>query len=256
MKTTFIVTAAVNTNIGIYDPWARILQINETINSIYRRVNDAKIILVDGGKSVEDAELLNYYDTLKSRVHAFLDLTKNEHINHLHAEFLDRIPNRFEMGGTTGLTKSAAEIVLFYNTLMALKTSAELTELRSADRIFKISGRYQLAPLFDISQYNMAELADRYVFKTRTPSWMPDAKTALDVDSCYQSRLWSFPGSKLDDCIARYEKILADVLEISEKHYVDVEHLLYKHMGPDVSTEFDLLHLMGSIAPNGTLIYD
>lgn len=230
------------------------MQVNATINSLYQHFENPYIMLVDGGKPMTDAAMLDHFETLKRRAHVFLDMSSDDQINHLHTNFLDRVPSRHEMGGTTGLTKSAAENIIMYNALHALQTSPGLAELRTVDRIFKISGRYQLSPLFDPAVY--ADHKDRYVFKKRTASWMEDAKTALGIDSCYQSRLWSFPADKLADCTERYGNIVADCMEISQTHYIDIEHLLFKHMGPEISAELDYLHLMGSIAPNGTLIYD
>lgn len=256
MKTTFIVTCAINTNVGIFEPWTRIQQIHKTIDSIRSHFADANIILVDGGKPVVDAQEKQMLEGLKQRCHAFLDLTSNDQINHLHTNFLNTLPVKHEMGGITGLSKSAAENIIMYNVLYALQQSPDLKPALEVDRIFKISGRYQLSPLFDPAVYETAEAQDRYVFKQRDPSWMPDALETIGVDSAYSSRLWSFPANKLDDCITRYEAILEDCMTIAQTHYVDIEHLLFKHMGPDISLELPYTHLMGSIAPNGTLIYD
>lgn len=256
MKTTFIVTCAINTNVGIYEPWSRIQQIHQTMDSIKQHYADAYIVLVDGGKPVEDAQQKNMLEGLKSRAHAFLDMTNNDQIHHLHSNFLDHLPVKHEMGGITGLSKSAAENVIMYNILYAISQSEDLKPAREVDRIFKISGRYQLSPLFDPTVYESQEAQNRYVFKQADASWMPDAASTIGVDRSYSSRLWSFPADMLDDCISRYENILNDCMEIAKTHYVDIEHLLYKHMGPAVSLELPYTHLMGSIAPNGTLIYD
>lgn len=47
-----------------------------------------------------------------------------------------------------------------------------------------------------------------------------------------------------------------DAMEISQDKYIDIEHLLYKHIGPDRAMELEHTHLMGTIAPNGLMIYD
>jgi hypothetical protein len=47
-----------------------------------------------------------------------------------------------------------------------------------------------------------------------------------------------------------------DMMEISAEHYIDVEHLLYKHIGPDNAVELETTHLFGTIGPNVSLIYD
>jgi hypothetical protein len=255
MKTTFIVTCAVNTNIGIYDPSFRILQIHQTIDSILKHYADANILLVDGGKPITD-NLAQQYNGLRQRAHAFLDMTNNEQVQKFHEDYLDKIPVRHEMGGTTGLVKSAAENIIMYNILYALQNSADLEAFKNVDRIFKISGRYILSPMFNTSEYTSTPAMNRYVFKQRDTSWMTDAETAIGVKYSYSSRLWSFPADWLGDCIDRYETIINDYYKIAETHYVDIEHLLFKHIGPIVSHEIEHTHLMGTIAPNGTLIYD
>jgi len=259
MKTTFIMTCAINTNIGIYDPSFRILQIQQTMDSILGHYPDANIILVDGGKPVVAAEypaLYEQYKQLTQRAHVYLDMTNNEQVQNFHKNYLDKINIRHEMGGTTGLIKSAAENIIMYNVLHTLQNNAELEAFRNVDRIFKISGRYMLSPLFDSSIYETATAQNLYVFKQRDKSWMPDALSAIGVEYSYSSRLWSFPAKLLEDCVQRYENIINDYYSITETHYVDIEHLLYKHMGPAVSQEIEHTHLMGTIAPNGTLIYD
>lgn len=259
MKTTFIVTAAVNTNIGIYDPGFRILQIQQTLDSIIKHYPDANILLVDGGKPVIQGEhptLYQQYQQLRQRAGAFLDMTNNDDVQNLHKNYLDQTTIKHEMGGMTGLVKSAAENLIMYHVLSALQNSPDLETFRNVDRIFKISGRYMLSPLFNTSDYTATPAINHYVFKQRDASWMADAQAAIGVEYSYSSRLWSFPASMLEDCITRYEAIINDYYKITETHYVDIEHLLYKHMGPAVSHEITYTHLMGTIAPNGTLIYD
>ena len=113
-----------------------------------------------------------------------------------------------------------------------------------------------LSPLFNTSDYTATPAVNHYVFKQRNTSWIADAEQTIGVGYSYSSRLWSFPGNQLTDCRQRYEKIIDDYYRITQTHYVDIEHLLFKHMGPAVSHEITHTHLMGTIAPNGTLIYD
>ena len=255
MKTTFIITCAVNTNIGIYDPSFRILQIHQTLDSILQHYPDANLILVDGGKPMS-AELAQQFEPLKKRAHAYLDMTDDAQIENFHRDYLDKAQIRHEMGGMTGLIKSAAENVIMYRVLQALETNTDLQTFKNVDRIFKISGRYMLSPLFNTSDYTATPAVNHYVFKQRNTSWMADAEKTIGFGYSYSSRLWSFPGNQLTDCRQRYEKIIDDYYRITQTHYVDIEHLLFKHMGPAVSHEITHTHLMGTIAPNGTLIYD
>jgi hypothetical protein len=51
--------------------------------------------------------------------------------------------------------------------------------------------------------------------------------------------------------------MIEDCLDISSRHYIDIEHLLFKHLyNPETVLELEHTHLFGSIAPTGTVIYD
>lgn len=254
MKTTWIVTSAIFSNVGVYSPEIRILQTHETINSILKQYSDAKIILVEAGNAVPaDHEM---YNQLKARCHVYLNLTGNEQIEHLQNKFFNVIQNRNEMGGATGLSKTVAELTLMNTVLAAMIENDQVKPAVDVDRIFKISGRYQLSPLFDPAVYESPLVKDKYVFKTRDFSWIPNAADVIGTDHGFSSRLWSFDASLLNDIKSRFESMIEDCLQISDKHYIDIEHLLYKHMELDKVVEFDHTHLYGTIAPNGTLIYD
>lgn len=250
MKTTFIITSAIFTNLGPLNSDIRILQTFDTIKSIRRHYADANIILIEGGAPIQSNQL---WEQLKASVNVFMDLSKNEQIQHLHT-VMNQVGNKYEMGGVSGLAKSVAELTLMVNVLDALKNHPDMKPALEADRIFKISGRYQLSPVFDPAVYEKA--AGKYVFKKRDKSWMPDALKTVGTDHGFSSRLWSFDRCLLDETVDKFNAMLDDMMEISNEHYIDVEHLLYKHIGPDNAMELDTTHLFGTIGPNVTLIYD
>lgn len=251
MKTTFIVTSAIITNMGVYDPLSRIQQTHQTIDSIISKFPDANIILVEAGdvkiRDSQDPIWLN----LRNRVSAFIDLTDEETLMYLKTL---PINSPREMGGAAGIIKSMSETVAMHRVLCTLKGAEGLKDLREVDRIFKLSGRYVLSPLFNPFEWNHP---NKYVFKFSEKSWMPNAKQTIGTDQFYQSRLWSFDANLLDATITAYEAMMADLERIAEQDkYIDVEHLLYKHIGPTNSVEMQMLHCMGTMAPNGTMIYD
>lgn len=254
MKTTWIITSAINTNVGAYTPDLRILQTHETLNSILEFYPDAKFILVEAGNPMPDDNEM--YNRLRARCHVNLNMTGNEQIKHLQDNFLNKMTNRHEMGGATGLTKTVAELTIMSNVLEALKNEKDLAPALETDRIFKISGRYQLSPLFDPTVYELPVAAGKYVFKQRDKSWMPDAKDTIGTEYGYSSRLWSFTPDLLEEVSIKMQQMVEDCLEISNKHYVDIEHLLFKHIGPTNTLELEHTHLFGTIAPTGTSIYD
>ena len=257
MNPTFIITSAINTNVGAYTPLLRIYQTHDTITSIQKYYPEAIILLVDGGKNIEaDDANFEAWEALKARCHISLNMSTNDQIKHLHSNFLDNIPNKHEMGGTTGLTKSVAELTLMASVLDGIKNNEKLRPILVTDRVFKISGRYQLSPLFDASVYESDLVKGKYVFRQRDPSWMADAKEAVGTGFGYASRLWSFDISLLDETITRFNSMIEDCLTISSRHYIDIEHLLFKHFSASDPVELEHTHLMGTIAPTGAVIYD
>jgi hypothetical protein len=211
---------------------------------------DANVILVEGGERVPTSPL---WQNLRSMCNAFLDLTNNEQIQHLQTNVIGKVQNKFEMGGVSGLAKSIAELTLMTHALDAINNHPEMVPARQVDRIFKISGRYQLSPLFDPAVY--ADASMKYVFKKADASWMPDAKER-GLEYSYNSRLWSFDIGLLDQTHEKFIEMIDDMIEISNDRYVDIEHLLYKHIGPKQSVEIDNTHLFGTLGPNVTIIYD
>lgn len=254
MKTAFIITSAINTQAGIYPPEIRVLQTMETVNSIRRNFPDALTILVDGSSQrLRDTPPANF-EQLRNYVNVFIDMTNNEQISHLHTGIMDQLTNRTEMGGMTGMAKTIAELTLLTNTLNTIAEHPDMQPVRDVDRIFKISGRYIMSPMFDPSQHDQP---GRWVFRQRDPSWIPNARQAVGTDYFYASRLWSFDAALLADACDKYRTMIADAHAIAEAGgYVDIEHLLYKHIGPERSVELKHTHCMGTIAPNGMMIYD
>ena len=161
------------------------------------------------------------------------------------------------MGGIVGLTKSIAELTLMTAVLDGLKNDKQIVEfLSDVDRIFKISGRAQLSPLFVKEVYDKDHVQDKCVFKVKQKSWIDNAQEVIGTEYLYQSRLWSFPANQLDMIMECFENMIKDVMETSTKQYIDVEHLLYKHIGPERSVELEYLHLHCATAPQAALIYD
>lgn len=257
MNPTFIITSAINTNVGAYTPLLRIYQTNDTITSIQKYYPDAILLLVDGGKDIVESDPnFEAWEVLKARAHISLNMSTNDQIKHLHSNFLDNIPNKHEMGGTTGLTKSVAELTLMASVLDGIKNNEKLRPILTTDRVFKISGRYQLSPLFDKNIYESPATKGKYVFRQRDVSWMPDAAQTIGTGFGYASRLWSFDTDLLDETITRFNSMIEDCLTISSRHYIDIEHLLFKHFNGSTPVELEHTHLMGTIAPTGAVVYD
>lgn len=254
MKTTWIITSAIHTNAGIFDTRARILQTHATIDSIQARFPDAWLVLAEGGKEPSSDD--DAFAALRERCHVFVDARQNDQIRCLHQDVFDRT-GRTDGGGLSGVAKSLAELTLMASVLDVLLREPSAADLLRVDRIFKISGRYQVSPLFDPAAYRNA--GDSYVFAKRERSWIENAKELIGVDHYFNSRLWSFAPSRLRDTFDTYQRMIREILDIVAANgaaYTDVEHLLFKFFAiPDV-LELDYMHVMGTLAPSGVVVYD
>jgi hypothetical protein len=130
-----------------------------------------------------------------------------------------------------------------------------MNEVNSAGRIFKLSGRYTVNDKFDIKHFDNAETKDKYVFKKRQASWIPQTDTG--VDYLLQTRLYSFTPGLLDETIELFQKIIENMFAtFNQQKYIDVEHSMAKFIPADKLVELDVVGLQGNIAPNGMMIID
>jgi hypothetical protein len=254
MKTTWIITSAVHTGAGIYDSSARILQTHETVSSILGFFPDAYIILAEGGKKPDGDDPM--FEELRGRSHAFVDARQSDNIRDLHNNVFDRV-DPTEGGGLSGIAKSLGEVALMAGVLNVLEREPSAAAMLDVDRIFKISGRYQLSPLFDLNAYR--DSGDKYVFAKREPSWIEDAARMIGVDHYFNSRLWSFSPARLHEVSERFRRMIQEIQEIMAMNgaaYTNVEHLLFKYFSADDAVELDYVHVMGTLAPSGIVVYD
>lgn len=246
MKTTFIVTSAIYTGAGIFPPDIRVMQTLSTIDSIRKFFPDAIIVVVEGGTHTDDEA---GFQAIKQRCNVFIDMTQDEQIQYLH-ELIRNNPNTTEMGGLNGVIKTIAELTLTLSVLNGLMQRPELEAARNVDRIFKISGRYQLSPLFNPAEHYHH---DHWVFRQKDATWNESG----GIPYFYSSRLWSMCPTLLEKTRDIYIAMLEDAHNIADSgNYIDLEHLLYKHIGPDKTVELKNTHLYGAIGPNSLMIYD
>jgi hypothetical protein len=127
--------------------------------------------------------------------------------------------------------------------------------ITDADRIFKLSGRYQVTDKFDIAKFDNANTKDKYVFKKSQPSWINPQDTG--VTTLLQTRLWSFTPSLFTSTIDLYKNIIETMVRlVNENKYIDNEHAMSKFIPKDRLVELETVGLQGNIAPNGMMIID
>jgi hypothetical protein len=127
--------------------------------------------------------------------------------------------------------------------------------IADADRIFKLSGRYQVTDKFDIAKFSNANTKDKYVFKRAQPSWINPVDTG--VNTLLQTRLWSFTPAMLLNTMQLYKDIIETMVKLfNEGKYIDNEHAMSKFIPKDQLVELETVGLQGNIAPNGMMIID
>jgi len=127
--------------------------------------------------------------------------------------------------------------------------------IADADRIFKLSGRYQVTDKFDIAKFDNANTKDKYVFKKAQPSWINPQDTG--VTTLLQTRLWSFTPAMILTAMQLYKDIIETMVRLfNEGKYIDNEHAMSKFIPRDMLVEVETVGLQGNIAPNGMMIID
>ena len=244
-KHTVLLTSAVYSNYGIYTPQDRIQQTLDTAKSARKYLPDALIILVDNSKVDVQNDTSAEFEELIDLVDYYIDNSDDADIKYFH----DNVQN-YDIG------KNAMEALGIMKALTYISNDKDMMkEVKDADRIFKLSGRYQVTDKFDIKQFDNATTKDKYVFKKAQPSWINPADTG--VNTLLQTRLWSFTPSLLADTIGMYNKIIETMVGLfNQNKYIDNEHAMAKFIPKDKLVELDIVGLQGNIAPNGMMIID
>lgn len=244
-KNLVLLTSAVYSNYGIYTPQQRIEQTLETAKSAKKNIPGAVIVLIDNSKVDVQNDTSDEFNELIDLVDYYIDNSDDQDIKHFH----EHVTN-YDIG------KNAMECLGLFKALNYISTDSDLmNEVTSAGRIFKLSGRYVVNDKFDINNFDNANTADKYVFKKRQPSWIPQTDTG--VDYLLQTRLYSFPPSLFLNTIKLFEAIINNMFAtFNQQKYIDVEHSMAKFVPTDKLVEIDVVGLQGNIAPNGMMVID
>jgi hypothetical protein len=235
IKHAFIVTSAINSKFGVFNPTERLTQTVATINSIKRRVPGAKVFVMECcGTPIRDDQA----NILIGNSDGFIDYSKDPDVVELYES------------DNWDVVKNGTEIMCFGRVLHKLKDNGFLNGI---DRIHKMSGRYILNDLFDPETYEQRENADKIIIGPKYKSQFPYAVTLVEYQ--YMARLWSWPASRLDEVIQIYEDSLVYFAErVANGGYVDIEHVLGKFLNPEHVQELQNTGVEGLIAPNGSEI--
>ena len=245
MKNIVLLTSAVYTNYGIYKPQERIQQTLDTAKSAKKYIPGAVIILVDNSKTDVQNDTSAEFEELIDLVDYYIDNSDDEDIKYFH----NNVAN-YDIG------KNAMEAMGLMKALTYINSDEDIKkEISAADRIFKLSGRYQVTDKFDISKFNNDNTRDKYVFKKAQPSWINPADTG--VTTLLQTRLWSFTPNLMLETMDIYKNIIENMVRLfNENKYIDNEHSMSKFIPKNKLVELDTVGLIGNIAPNGMMIID
>lgn len=244
-KNLVLVTSAVYTNYGIYNPEQRIQQTLDTVKSAKKYIPNATVVLIDNSTTDVQDDNSDVFNELIDTVDYYIDNSDDADIQYFHKNV-----QNYDIG------KNAMEALGIFKALNHISQDADLmNEVTSSSRIFKLSGRYQVTDKFDIAKFDNADTAGKYVFKRAQPSWIPSADTG--VATLYQTRLYSFTPDLFIDTIKLFEAIINNMFStFNQQKYIDNEHSMSKFLPKDKLVELDVVGLQGNIAPNGMMVID
>lgn len=226
----FIVTSALNPNMGIINRQDRLQQTIDGLKSLRKVYPDAIVLLVDGSPEKVEQEKIKTLDGLVDLVADFSG---------------DKDISQFASNGR----KSEAENVLMLKTLFLFKQDPILMRLLlTVKRIYKLSARTVLHDAFDPREHDHF---GKYVFKKRMATWIADSRKEFATDLLI-TRLFSFCPSLMDD----YIRICKMNINLVMQTGIDTEHAHFVNMNKDYLVELDTIHCQGIMAGTGlTEIY-
>lgn len=230
-ESLFLVSSALTTRHGVYHRLTRINQTKDTLASIKKHCPAADVVIIDGGqRDLEEYEKKSLFnDILEFR--SFASDSNVKQIQKVDAQ---------------DIVKNMIEIYMFktyYEYMLANDWH------KKYKRIFKLSGRYVLDDRFEYNKH--LECENGISILKPKPSQFP-AEITGNANLQYMSRLWSFDASLLSYITDSYTNMFNDMKSrVESGGYIDIEHLLYKHLDDKLITRFDVIGVSGNIAPNG-----
>lgn len=236
--TIFFVTSGLNVESGMVSLPQRFEQTLASAESIRRRIPGSKIVLLEGGKyplTLAQREKLQsvYDDVLDFTYHPTIQFAHNQNVNVMYI-------------------KGPCEALMMYEACRLIT--------QPVDRVFKLSGRYYLTDQFDISQH---QASGKYVFKTKDPGvhYYHDNKDDADSQLSnieqyytpfqYKTRLYSFCGTMLPLATHNYQQLFQTMINSYINHgYIDLEHSVYRVVGPELIKETPVIGVGGVQAEN------
>lgn len=232
-------SSALDTKFGVYNREQRFEQTLNTVRSIKEQLPlSSDIILLDGGQSLPT---IDEYEKL--REYCIIIASFHEDPNFIHIQKSDN----------WDIVKNACELMM-YGMFFEKMASDKDDWQKKYKRVFKLSGRYELTENFDLEQHMNAD--GKIVIRGPFTSQFPPHLTG-NVTLQYMSRLWSFDTSLIDYVSILYKDMFMSFKErIENQGYIDIEHLLFKHLDHSILEIANRIGVKGNLAPNGKEVND
>lgn len=223
---TFVVISTVNSTYGKLNHQIRFVHTIEAIESIRRKVPDAKILFVDNSNTPIKDE---WRDEIEKRVTVFHQM---EH-------------NLFSIYANEYKLKSESEVNMMNCAFDLLRTHNLLGK-----RIFKLSGRYRITDGFDIGLYDNPVFEGKYSFPvTQMASTYNDWNTRRVV-MWVQTGLISF-----DPCLLNeFQSMLPSVLRFLQENESCIEEAFFQFIPHEKVVPLEFAYCQGIKAEGDGLV--
>lgn len=229
MTNWFLITSAINTDYGFFNPDQRFKQTLETISSIRKKCNNSKIVLIEGASKplMEEQKKV-----LLSLCDLVFDCSNNDFIKFAHANH------------EANTLKHPCELYLLYLFLN------QQDFLKENDRIYKISGRYYINDNFNYHIHESAKEKLIFGSKLNASPYYGDAGLFEPVSKFkYRTRLYSFDGTLIEYMKVKYKDMFDLIIsKYQSGEFTDIEHVMYAVLDQEKVLELSPIGLSGYFA--------
>jgi hypothetical protein len=233
MADLFVIPSAIHTSYSAFDAATRFQQTLQTVSSIRRRLPLSLIYLIDVGQQDLDPGAIESLMKLRCSVAC---LAKTSMVQQF-----------YQLSDPKGQwIKTPGELWAMIYFL------SHMHQIQSTDRIFKISGRYQLSNEFDRTLHDHA---GRLVISRPRPAVIyfdPQGNQHIPPEKYqYSTRLYSFCGSLMSTMTETFGEMFDRVIKsYGEMKFVDAEHMMYAQCHMLDPIELPWLGVIGQQGPD------
>ncbi len=227
MFNTFLICSTINTKSGAYSEEIRFNQTLDTITSIRNKVDNAKIVFIDN--SINTISELQQ-QTIKTQVDLYVDFKQN----------------LFSIYANIGMKKSVGEMLMLEQAFNAIEKNNLIGK-----RIFKISGRYQLADTFNILEYNDPKYISKYIFRSNSWFFTNAIYSFTEYSTFYETKLWSMCGSLFSEF---KNTVLQRAFNFMIEKNNNIEMAFVQEIAKEKIVFVDFVHVNGAFAETKKII--